>query len=95
MATKAQQFRHDAERGHSASKPARKPHAGRAKGDAGGRNLSKQAGKKASVATEESRSGRPSRKSSRPSSNRGKNSTVLEYVARVKSEQPQARHNRR
>ena len=92
MATKAQQFRYEAER----SKPKKAPSAAaRAKRrnttDAGARNLSLRAGRKAVVATEESQ-GRPSRKSSRPSVQRGKNSTVLEYVARVQSTSPKRRH---
>jgi hypothetical protein len=47
------------------------------------------------VATEESHALRPSRKSSRGSAQHGKNSAVLEYVARLKSDDPKIRHARR
>ena len=95
MTTKAEQFRYDAERAHAAKPPRRRPPSRRPTEDDGARNLSRRAGGKAVVATEESRSGKPSRKSSRPSRNRGKNSTVLEYVARVRSASPESRHARR
>jgi hypothetical protein len=98
MATKAQRFRYEAERNSKPKKsprPARPPKR-RATDDVGARNLSLRADKKATVATEESHSGRPSRKSGRPSAHRGKNSTVLEYVARiVKSADPHKQHDRR
>ncbi len=95
MATKAQLFRYDAER----SKPKRAARATqapkrRSTEDRGARNVSLRAGKKATVATEETAS-KPSRKSSRPSAHRGKNSTVLEYVARQKSYSPESRHDKR
>jgi hypothetical protein len=98
MATKAQRFRYEAERSNTPKKaprpaPAKKR---RTTNDDGARNLSLRADKKATVVTEESRSGRPSRKSGRPSAHHGKNSTVLEYVARVvKSADPHLRHERR
>jgi hypothetical protein len=94
MATKAEQFRHDSERGkrHEA---ARKKHVRRRDTpDVGARNVSRRADKKATVMTEETR-GRRSRKSSRTSSNRGKNSAMLEYAARQKSFSPETRHGRR
>ena len=96
MATKAELFRHEAER--TGPKKAPRPvHLRRrtATTEGGARNLSLAAGKKATVTTEESQSGHPSRKSGRTSAHRGKNSTVLEYVARVRSAEPQARHLKR
>lgn len=97
MATKAQQFRREAERTKPkrAATPPRGAKRRTPATEAGARNLSLRAGKKATVASEESRSGKRSRKSSRPSAHRGKNSTVLEYVARMKSETPHAQHDRK
>ena len=96
MTTKAEQFRYDTER----SKPKRppkpvKPKHRRPTQDAGARNLSAHGARKGTVVTEESDSGRPSRKSTRASANHGKDSTVLEYVARMKSQTPEKRHARR
>ena len=96
MATKAQLFRHDAERSGEKKAPQKqRTFKRRSTNDAGARNLSHHAETKARVTIEESFSGRPSRKSSRDSEHRGKNSTVLEYVARLKSERPDRRHDRR
>ncbi|MGV3620559.1 MAG: hypothetical protein ACO1OB_07065 [Archangium sp.] len=58
-------------------------------------NTSKHAERKATVVTEENHSERPSRKSTRASSHRGKNSGVLEHVASVKSTTSSARHAKR
>lgn len=96
MATKAERFRHEAER----SKPPRAKKPAQAKKrrdttDAGARNLTKRAGKKAQVVTEESQSGKRSRKSTRPASHHGKNSTMLEYAERLQSQTSQFRHNQR
>jgi hypothetical protein len=100
MATRAQQFKSQMQRSKRKapasgakkkdSQPRRRPST-----DSGARNLSERAARKAVVATEESRSGKPSRKSTRPSAQRGKNSTTLEYVARMRSASPQARHDAR
>jgi hypothetical protein len=95
MATKAERFRYESER--SKPKKAPRPPRGakrRSTSDRGARNLSMHAGRKATVATEESAT-RPSRKSSRPGAGHGKNSNVLEYIARVRSSEPEARHARR
>ena len=96
MSTKAQQFRYEAERSKpkQAPRPPRGPKR-RSTTDGGAMNVSLRAGKKATVATEESGSAHRSRKSSRPSAHHGKNSTVLEYVARVRSSEPSVRHARR
>jgi hypothetical protein len=96
MATRAERFRYEAERSkpNKAPRPPRPPKR-RDTTDDGARNLSLAAGKKAGVVTEESHTGHASRKSGRASAHHGKNSTVLEYVARVRSAQPQARHARR
>lgn len=96
MATRAEQFRSEVLRSRQHQTPKKKlPPKRRSTDDDGARNLDTRAGKKATVVTEESHSGRPSRKSGRTSTNRGKNSVVLEYVARVRSTMPQARHARR
>jgi hypothetical protein len=94
MATKAERFRYDSQRGKR-HLSARKKHAKRRDTpDIGARNVSRHADKKATVMTEETR-GRRSRKSSRTSSNRGKNSGMLEYAARQRSFSPETRHGRR
>ncbi|MBL8955094.1 MAG: hypothetical protein JNK82_30235 [Myxococcaceae bacterium] len=96
MATKAQLFRYETERSHPKQAPRTpRPPKRRSTPDGGARNVSLRAGKKAAVATEASLSGRPSRKSSRPSAHHGKNSTVLEYAARLRSMSPTARHAKR
>ena len=96
MATKAERFRYEPER----SKPprAKKPAPAKKRrdtADAGARNLKKSAGKKAAVVTEESRSGKRSRKSTRPASHHGKNSTMLEYAERLQSQTSQFPHAQR
>lgn len=96
MATKAERFRYEAER----SKPprAKKPAVAKKRRDtvdAGAQNLKKSAGKKALVVTEESRSGKRSRKSTRPASHHGKNSSMLEYAAHLEAQTAQFRHNQR
>ena len=96
MATKAELYRYATERS-GPKRAARPPPAPKRRDtkDSGARNVSSAAGKKASVVTEESKSGRPSRKSSRASAHHGKNSTVLEYAARMRSVTPAARHARK
>jgi hypothetical protein len=94
MATKAERFRYDSQRGKRHEAKRKKHTKRRDTPDLGARNVSRRAEKKAVVMTEESR-GRRSRKSSRTSSNRGKNSTVLEYAARQRSFSPETRHARR
>src|SRR5205814_1423815 len=94
MATRAEQFRYSEERRKPGRTPkVRKPKRRRDVKDAGARNLSAHGGKKATVATEESKSGRPSRKSTRPSSNRGKNSSTLDRASRMKGETAARRHS--
>ncbi len=94
--TRAQQFREEerAKLTKKAPAPTRSPRRN-ASDDDGARNLSNHGEKKASVATEENHSGTPSRKSTRPSANRGKNSAALELVSRMKSASPQVRHAQR
>jgi hypothetical protein len=94
MATRTEIFRHQSERGKR-HEVKRKPHLKRRDtADQEARNLSRRADKKAMVVAEETVRGR-TRKSSRSSSNRGKNSAQLEYAARQRSFQPQSRHGRR
>jgi hypothetical protein len=97
MATRAQQFKSEAQRRKRAEPPLpeKGPEQRRPTPDSGARNLKGRAEKKATVVTEVSLSGQPSRKSSRASSHHGKNSTVLEYVARQRSFSPQHRHGTR
>ena len=94
MATQAERFQYDAQRGkrHEQKKKLHKKR--RDTPDQGARNLSHRADKKAAVMAEETVHGR-TRKSTRTSSNRGKNSTQLEYAARQRSFSPQSRHGRR
>ena len=95
MATRAEQFRHNSERGRR-HELKRKVHAKRRDTpDKGARNLSHHADKKATVMAEETHGKLRTRKSSRTSSNRGKNSAQLEYAARQRSFSPQSRHGRR
>jgi hypothetical protein len=96
MSTKAEQFRYQAER----TKPKRAPRPPRgakrrSTTDRGALNLSRHAGKKAPVTTEQSEGKRPSRKSTRRGSGQGKNSGVLEYLARVRNMNPETRHDQR
>src|SRR5581483_5620798 len=94
MATRAERFLSEAQRGKR-HEPKRRVHSRRRDTpDKGARNLSRRGEKKAAVVAEATR-GRVSRKSSRTSTNRGKNSTTLEYAARLKSFSPQSRHDRR
>lgn len=94
MATKAERFKAETERSGKKkspqpkrrvtekSAPAKK--AGRRtdeKDHTGTRNVSKSAAKKAEVVLEDSESGRPSRKSTRKSANRGKQASNLERRA--------------
>lgn len=96
MATKAQQFLTEARlnRPKRAPQPKPKPKR-RSVSDDGAQNLTRQGEKRASVVTEESHSGKRSRKSSRKSQHHGKNSTTLEYAARMKSQSPQHKHAQR
>jgi hypothetical protein len=94
MATRTEIFRHQSERGKR-HEVKRKAHLRRRDTkDQEARNLSRHGGKKALVVAEETL-GRRTRKSSRASSNRGKNSTALEYASRERSFSPQSRHGRR
>lgn len=96
MATRAEQFRADLQRAshHKAKRPKKGPKR-RDTDDVGARNLSHHGDRKATVVTEESHSGRPSRKSSRASAYHRKGSAQLDRVARMKTQQPKARHSRR
>jgi hypothetical protein len=94
MATRTEIFRHQSERGKR-HEVKRKAHLKRRDThDEEARNLSGRAGKKAMVVAEETH-GRRTRKSSRASSNRGKNSSALEYASRERSFSAQSRHGRR
>ena len=96
MATKAQQFQTEARLNRPKRPPAPPPRPKRRSvRDDGAQNLTKQGDKRGSVVTEESHSGKRSRKSSRKSQHHGKNSTTLEYAARMKSQSPQHKHDQR
>jgi hypothetical protein len=90
MATKAQQFRHEAQReGVKKTKKTKKVHhLDPAHTDT--RNVLKRKDKESGPALEDSMSGRPSRKSTRPSANGGRNDAVLMRTARAKSQTPKA-----
>lgn len=104
MATKAERFKAEVERSGAKkapqakrkvsekSAPAKK--AGRRTDDkdhTATRNVSKRAANKAEVVLEDSESGRPSRKSTRRSANRGKSASSLERRAQRKTASPEAR----
>lgn len=95
MPTNSRLVRNEAELNSrsSGSKPHRKGAA--IAPEEGTANTSKHAERKATVVTEENHTDRPSRKSTRASSHRGKNSGVLEHVAAVRSTTPSARHAKR
>jgi hypothetical protein len=83
MATKAELFRYQAERSgpKKAKHVAKVHHLDRAHTDT--RNVTKWADRNASAAMEDSLSGRPSRKSTRPSSHHGRNDTQLIKAVRA------------
>lgn len=106
MATRAQEFKSEQMRAAQARKPKatkkkvarawRKPGQRRARGtELGLENESPRAGRKALVAIEDNASGKRSRKSTRPASNKGKNSSMLEYASRMKMATAAVRHSRR
>jgi len=63
-------------------------------GHTAARNPSERAGRKASVTLEDSTSGRPSRKSTRASKNRGKSSEALQRKAQSQAQTPESRARR-
>ncbi|MCA3016454.1 MAG: hypothetical protein INH41_29070 [Myxococcaceae bacterium] len=91
MATKAEQFRAAQERsGEKKPKQVKKvKHLDPAHTDT--RNVTLRGDKGPSMALEDSMSGRPSRKSTRPSAHGGRNDTALMRTARAKSQTPKAR----
>jgi hypothetical protein len=96
MATRAQQFRSEMQRTHRKSGPSKTVHPKRRpSNDAGARNLKSRISKKATVVTEESLSGKPSRKSTRGSSQHMKSGTAKERASRMRSQSPQHRHETR
>jgi hypothetical protein len=93
MATRAEQFKSEMQRKNRKPKPKQVAQdKRRPSNDAGARNLKSRVDHKATVVTEESLSGKPSRKSSRASSGHMKNSSMLEYASRMRSQTPQRRH---
>lgn len=96
MATKAELFRYIEERRKPKRlRPSRRRKAQRA-ADRATRNerTSRKGDQKATVVVEETR-GRPSRKSTRTSSNGQRSSAKLEQARRMKNELPSVRHSRR
>ncbi len=94
MATKAQQFRHEAERsGEKKSKKVLKEHH-LDPAHTMSRNVTKWGDKNASAALEDSLSGTPSRKSTRPSAKHGRTDTKLMKAARDASMSPKAQATR-
>lgn len=90
MATKAQQFRHESERtgakhaAHHDKLHTRNPHHTMTL------HVTKRGDKNASAALEDSESGRPSRKSTRPSSHHGRTDTKIMKAVRDASLSPKA-----
>jgi len=96
MATRAEQFRADLQRAsHHKPKQPKKGPKRRDTLDLGARNLSHHGDRAATVVTEESLSGRPSRKSSRAGAHHKKNSAQLDHVAKMRSQLPRSRHDKR
>lgn len=100
MPTNSRLVRNEAELEQRSRKPT--PHKPAKRGasrprapEVGTANSSQHAERKATVVTEENHTDRPSRKSTRASSQRGKNSGVLEHLATVKATTPSARHSKR
>ncbi len=94
MATKAELFRYEQQRaGTKKEKRVEKTHTRNAE-HTDSRHLTKRGDKKVGMALEDSLSGRPSRVSTRPSSNHGRNDTELMRTARAKSMSPKARAQR-
>jgi len=94
MATKAQQFRYEMERSGSKleKKQPKEHHLDPAHTMT--RNVTKRGDRNASAALEDSMSGKPSRKSTRPSSKHGRTDTVLAKAARDASMSPRAQAQR-
>lgn len=94
MATKAELYRYDQQRaGPKKVKRPTKLHTRDPK-HTDTRHLTKRGDKKVGMALEDSTSGKPSRLSTRPSSNHGRNDTELMRTARAKSMSPKARAQR-
>jgi hypothetical protein len=98
MATKAQQFRAQAQRAAQKPQPKKPVRARRsppveAAGDAhtAARNVSGHAGRRGGAALEDSANGKPSRKSTRGSADHTKRSTNLQLRETVKVSSPAAR----
>lgn len=90
MATKAQQFRYEQQRSGTKKSKAKKKEHHLDPAHTDSRNVTKRGDKEASAALEDSMSGKPSRKSTRPSSHHGRNDTELMRTARAKSQTPKA-----
>lgn len=93
MATKAQDFRRENQRKGGGVKKAPRRHT-RDPLHTDTRNVTKRNDKKVGMALEDSTSGRPSRKSTRPSAHHGRNDTQLMKTAREASQTPKARAGR-
>lgn len=90
MATKAQQYRHEMERTGTKHSPTPvKPHT-RDLRHTMTLHVTKRGDKNASAALEDSESGRPSRKSTRPSAGHGRTDTKIMKAARDASLSPKA-----
>ena len=94
MATKAQQFKAAQEQTHAAKPKAKRPRRVIDPKHTDTRNVTKRADKESGMALEDSASGRPSRKSTRPSVHHGRNDTALMRTALAKSQTPKARAQR-
>lgn len=94
MATKAQQFRAEAQRTGAGKKALVKPRRVVDPMHTDTRNVTKRGDKQVGMALEDSMSGRPSRKSSRKSAHGGRNDTQIMRAARAKSQTPKARATR-
>ncbi|MBE2251823.1 MAG: hypothetical protein IAE78_19970 [Myxococcus sp.] len=94
MATKAEQFRYEAERkGVKKKKTVKKVHS-RDPGHTDTRNVTKRGDKGPSVALEDSTSGRPSRKSTRKGAKGGRSDTALMLTEKARIRTPKARATR-
>lgn len=94
MATKAQQFKAAAERTQHRAKKVIKPLRPLDPHHTDTRNVTRWGDKQVGMALEDSMSGRPSRKSTRPSAHHGRADTQLMRTALAKSQTSKARAGR-
>lgn len=94
MATKAEMFRAEAQRTRHQPPRVKKPHRLTDPHHTDTRNLTKRIDKESGMALEDSMTGRPSRKSTRTSSNHGRSDTAIMKAVMAQKLTPTARAQR-